>query len=54
MPVGALVVTQSLHRSHSTVTIQVYTRLAEWHDPSGELGKDSSELEEMTHLSNGL
>lgn len=46
-----MVAVQALHR---TVTIQVYTRLAQWQDPSGELGKDNSELEKMTYLSNGL
>lgn len=50
MPVGALVATLALHRSHRTVTIQVYSRLAQWPGPSGELGKDSSELEKITSL----
>lgn len=54
VPVGALVAIQALYKNHRTVTIQVYTRLAEWQGPSGELGKGSSELEKITYLSNGL
>lgn len=54
MPVGGLVATQALHESHRTVTTQVCTRLAEGQGPAGELGKDTSELEQMTYLSNGL
>lgn len=44
-PIGALVATQALHKSHRTVTIQVCTRLAEWQGPAEELGKDTSEPE---------
>lgn len=55
VPVGALVAIQALHKSHRTcITIQVYTRLVEWQGPTGELGKDSSELEKITYLPNGL
>lgn len=50
VPVGALVATLALHRSHRTVIIQVYSRLAQWQGPSRELGKDSSELEKITSL----